>query len=135
MHEPHRAGKQSPLLEGAHSVSCALGPSTKKCCCCSVAQCCLTLCDPMDCSMPVFPVLHHLPEFAGRLISIESMMLSNHLILYCPLLLLPSVFPSIKVFSNELALHIRPKYWSFSISSCKEYCWGLASLQCCDDFR
>ena len=81
-----------------------------------VVQSCPTLSDPMDCSMSGFPVLHHLPKFAGRLISIESMMLSNHLILYCPLLLLPSVFPSIKVFSNELALHIRPKYWSFSFS-------------------
>ena len=49
--------------------------------------------------------------------SIESMILSNHLILCCPLLLLPSIFPSIRVFSNESALHIRwTKYWSFSIS-------------------
>ena len=52
-----------------------------------------------------------------RLMSIESVMPSNHLILYCPFLLLLSVFPSIRVFSNELALHIRwPKYWSFSFS-------------------
>ena len=52
-----------------------------------------------------------------KLMSIESVILSNHLILSCPLLLLPSVFPSIRVFSNELALCIRwPKYWSFSIS-------------------
>ena len=52
-----------------------------------------------------------------KLMSIESVMLSNHLILCCPLLLLPSVFPSIKVFSNELVLLIRwPKYWSFSVS-------------------
>ena len=86
------------------------------CCCCSVVQSCLTLCDPMDCSTPGFPVLHHLPEFA-QLMSIESVMLSNHLVLCCPLLLLPSIFPSIRVFSNELALHIRrPKYWSFSFS-------------------
>ena len=50
--------------------------------------------------------------------SIESVMSSNHLILCCPLLLLPSIFPSISVFSNELALHIRwPKYWSFSFST------------------
>ena len=59
-----------------------------------------------------------------KLLSVESMMLSNHLILYCPLLLLPSIFPSIRVFSNELALHIRwPKYWSFnfSISPSSEY--------------
>ena len=49
--------------------------------------------------------------------STESVMPSNHLILCCPLLLLPSIFPSIRVFSNELALHIRcPKYWSFSFS-------------------
>ena len=49
--------------------------------------------------------------------SIESVMLSNHLILCCPLLLLPSIFPSIRVFSNELVLHIRwPKYWIFSFN-------------------
>ena len=52
-----------------------------------------------------------------KLMSIESVMPSNHLILYCPLLLLPSIFPSIRVFSSESALHIRwPKYWSFSFS-------------------
>ena len=53
-----------------------------------------------------------------RLMSIESVMPSNHLILCCPLLLLPSIFPSIRVFSNKSALHIRlPKYWSFSFST------------------
>ena len=52
-----------------------------------------------------------------KLMSIESVMPSNHLILCCPLLLLPSVFPSIRVFSNESVLRIRwPKYWSFSFS-------------------
>ena len=52
-----------------------------------------------------------------KLMSIESVMPSNHLILCCPLLLLLSIFPSIRGFSSELALHIRwPKYWSFSIS-------------------
>ena len=52
-----------------------------------------------------------------KLMSIESVMLSNHLILCCPCLLLPSIFPSIRVFSNESVLHIRwPKYWSFSFS-------------------
>ena len=52
-----------------------------------------------------------------KLMSIESVMPSNHLVLCCPLLLLPSIFPSIRVFSNELALHIRwPEYWSFSFS-------------------
>ena len=64
-----------------------------------------------------------------KLMSIESVMQSNHLILCCPLLLLPSIFPSIRVFSNELALHIRwPKYWSFSISPSKEYS-GLISFR------
>ena len=54
--------------------------------------------------------------------SIELVFLSNNLILCCPLLLLPSIFPNIRVFSNELALHIRcPKYWNFSNSPSKEY--------------
>ena len=82
----------------------------------SVAQSCLTLCDPMDYSTPGFPVLHQLPSLL-KLVSIESVMPSNHLILCRPLLLLPSIFPSIRVFSNESVLHIRwPKYWSFSFS-------------------
>ena len=60
---------------------------------------------------------------------IESMMASNHLILCCPLLLLPSIFPSIRVFSNQLVLFIRwPKYWSFSISPSSEYS-GLISFR------
>ena len=66
-----------------------------------------------------------------KLMSIESVMPSNHLILYCPLLLLPSIFPSIRVFSNESALHMRwPKYWSFrfSISPSKEHP-GLISFR------
>ena len=76
----------------------------------SVAQLGLTLCDPMDCSTPGLPV-HH------QLMSIESVMPSNHLILCCPLLSLPSIFPSIRVFSNESVLHMRwPKYWCFSFS-------------------
>ena len=70
----------------------------------------------MDCSMPGFPVLHYLPEFAQTPI-FESIMPSNHLILCCSLLLLSSIFPSISIFSKELVLHIRwPKYWSFSLS-------------------
>ena len=76
----------------------------------------------MDCSTPRFPVHHRLPEF--KLVSITSVMSSNHLILCRPLLLSPSVFPSIRVFSNESVLHIRwPKYWSFSfgISPSSEY--------------
>jgi len=66
-----------------------------------------------------------------KLMSIESVMPSNHLILCCPLLLLPSIFPSIRVFSNESVLHIRwPKYWSFSfnVSPSNEYS-GLISFR------
>ena len=66
-----------------------------------------------------------------KLMSIASVMPSNHLILWCPLLLLPSIFPSIRVFSNESALHIRwPKYWSFSfgINPSNEYS-GLVSFR------
>ena len=95
-----------------------------------VAKSCLILCDPMDCSMPDFPALHHLLEFA-QLMSIKSVMPSNHLILRRPLLLLPSIFPSIRVFSNESALRIRwLKYWSFSfsISPSSEYS-GLISFR------
>ena len=84
--------------------------------CCSVAQSCLTLCNLRDFSTPGFPVLHCLTEFA-QLMSIESVMPSNHLILCRPLLFLPSVFPSIRVFSNEESLRIRwLKFWSFSFS-------------------
>ena len=82
----------------------------------SVAQSCPTLCDPLNCSTPGLPVHHQLPELL-KLMSIESVMPSNHLILCHHLLLLPSVFPSIRVFSDESVLCIRwPKYWSFSFN-------------------
>ena len=90
------------------------------CCCHSVAQSCLTLCNPMDCSTPGFlsfiiSQIHYL----NRFVSVELVMPSNHLILCHPFLLLLSVFPSIRVFSNELTLCIRwPKDWSFSFSIC-----------------
>ena len=80
----------------------------------SVSQSCLTLCDLMD-NTPGFPVHRSSPNLL-KLMSVESVMPSNYLILY-RLLLLPSIFPSMRVFSNESALHIRwPKYWSFSFS-------------------
>ena len=82
----------------------------------SVAQSCLTLCDPRNCSTPGLPV-HHNSWSLPKLMSIETVMPSNHLILCRPLLLPPSIFPSIRVFSNESVLHIRwPKYWSFSFN-------------------
>ena len=71
---------------------------------------------PMDCSTPGFPVHHQLSELV-KLMSIELVMPFNHLILCRPHLLLPSIFPSIRVFSNESVLRIMwPKYWSFSFS-------------------
>ena len=92
----------------------------------SVAQSCLTLCNPMDCSTPGFPV--HQSRSLLKLVSIELVMPSNCLVL-CRPLLLPSVFPSIRVFSSESGLHIRwPKNWSFSISPSNEYS-GLISLR------
>ena len=84
----------------------------------------------MDCSMPGSLSITQgslsitNSRSSSKLMSIESVMPSNHLILCCPLLLLPSIFPSISMFSNELVLHIRwPKYWgfSFSISPSNEY--------------
>ena len=91
---------------------------------------CLAFCDPMNCSKPDFPVLHYLPEFAQTHVHWVSDS-HIHLILCHPLLLLLSIFPSIRVFSNELTLHIKwPKYWSFSfsISPSSEYS-GLISLR------
>ena len=83
----------------------------------SVGQSCPTLCDPMNHSMPGLPVHHQLPESTQTHVHWVGDAI-NHLILCHPLLLLPSIFPSIRVFSNELALHIRwPKYWSFSFNS------------------
>ena len=82
----------------------------------SVVQSYPTLCNPMDCSTPGFPVHHQLPDLL-KLKSTKSVMPSNHLVFCRPLLLLPSIFPSIRVFSNESVLCIRwPKYWSFSFS-------------------
>ena len=98
-------------------------------CCCSVTKLCLILCDPMYCSV-LASLSFTISWSLLRLVPFESMMLSNHLILCCPLLL-PSVFPSIRVFSSEAAFRIRwPKYWSFSssISPSSEYS-GLISFR------
>ena len=86
----------------------------------------------MDCSTLGFLVLHYLLQFAQiHDEQTELVMLSNHLILCHPLLILPSIVPRIRVFSNKLALHIRwPKFWSssFSISPSSEYL-GLISFR------
>ena len=78
----------------------------------SVAQSCPTLCSPMNCSTLGFPIVHYLSLL--KLMFIELVMPSNHLILCCPLLLLPSIFLSLRVFTNESELRIRwPKILGF----------------------
>ena len=107
--EPRLAGIMKVFIEEAGSVQFS-----------SFAQSCPTLCIPMDCSTPGFPAHHQLPEPAQ--IHIKLVTPSNHIIVCHPLLLLPSIFPSIRVLSNESALHIRwLKHWSFSISPSNEY--------------
>ena len=96
--------------------------------CCSITKSCLTLCNPVNCSMPCFlcfTISWSLPKF----MSIELVMLSNRLTLCQPLLFLPSIFHSIRVFPNESAVRLRwSKYWSFSfsISPFKEYSWLIS---------
>ena len=105
----------------------------------SVPQLCLILCDPMYCSVPGLPVHHQFPKFTPTHVHwVGDAIQSYHHPLPSPFLM-PSILPSIRVFSNELVLHIRwPKYWSysFSISPSNEYSdWfpleltGLISLQ------
>ena len=109
-----KAGKQQILSQNTHCNTHIFNNMTMDCQFSSVAQSCLTLCDPTarqaslsitNCQSPPKPM------------SIESLMPSNHLILCRPLLLLPSIFSNIRVFSNESAPRIRwPKYWSFSFN-------------------
>ena len=83
----------------------------------SVTQSCPTFCDPMNCNMPGLPVHHQIPEFTQTLV-IELVMPSSHLILCHPLLLLPPIPPSIRIFSNESTLHMRwPKYGVSALAS------------------
>ena len=104
---------------------------THCCCCCSVVQ--LLSCVRLFATL--WTAAHHaslsftISHSLLKLLSIESVMPSNHLVLWHPLVLPASIFPSIRVFSNELALRIRwPKYWSFSISPSNEYS-GLISFR------
>ena len=122
MHEAC-SGKNSPsssvLVGCCNHLRCVLCQIF----CCSVTKSCPSLCDPQTVASQTqlsFTISKGLFKF----MSIELVMLSNHLILCHPLLLLPSIFPSIRVFSSELTLHIRcPKDWSFnfSISPSNEY--------------
>ena len=92
-----------------------------------VSQLCLTLWDPVDCIMPDLPVHHQLPEFTQTHVHWVGYAIQA----YHPLLLLPLIFPSMRVFSIESALCIRwPKYWSFNFSiSCSNEYSGLISLR------
>ena len=97
---------------------------------CSVTQSCLTLCDPMNCSTPGFPAHYQLLELTQIHVHWVGDA-SNHLILCRPLLLLTSIFPNSRIFSNESTVRIRwPKYWSSSFSICpsNEYS-GLISFR------
>ena len=103
----------------------------------SVAQSCPTLCDPMNCSTPGLPSITN-SRSSLRLMSIESVMPSSHLIFCRPLLLLPPIPPRIRIFPSESTLYMRwPKYWSFSFSiipskeshGCSSECTGWISLQ------
>ena len=103
-------------------------------CCCSVAKSWPALCDQMDCKLgqdghQVSLSFYTISWSLLKLMSIESVMPSNHLILSHPLLLVPSTFPSFRVFSNESAcLTMWPKFWSYSISPSSEYS-GLISFR------
>ena len=106
----------SPALAGTFFSTSTTGKPIKSDQIRSVAQSCPTLCDPMNHSMPGLPVHHQLPEFTQTHVH-ESVMPSSHLTLCRPLLFLPPIPPSIRVFSSESTLRMRwPKYWSFSFS-------------------
>ena len=108
---------KSPLLIGSLLISFAFHEyfNVLECCCCSVTKWCLTLSNPMDCSMPGFPVHHQLLELAQTHVQrVGDAIQPSHPL---PLLLLLSIFSSIRVFLSELALCIRwPKYCNFSLS-------------------
>ena len=109
-------------MPGAGHFSCCSG--------CSVAQSCPTLCDPMNCNMPGLRVHHQLLESTQTHVHWVGDAI-NQLILCHPLLLLPSIFSIIRIFSSESAFHIRwPKYWSFNfnVSPFNEYS-GLISFR------
>ena len=122
--------QKTPRRNSAQPTSWFETSDLRNCCCCSVTHSCPTLCEPMTAARQSSLSFTTSCSLL-KLMSIESVMPSNHLILCHPLLLLPSVFPSIRVFSNQSAVCIRwPKYWSFSFSMnpSNEYL-GLISIR------
>ena len=114
------------------NIRCQTFALTVLSCCCSVAQSCLTLCDPMDCSTPGFSVLHHLLELAKTHVHrVGDVIQSSHPLFFPFSSCLQSFLAPGRVFSNESAHHIRwPKYWSFSFSiSLSNEHSGLISCQ------
>ena len=110
------------LLESFHITPIFRTFFFSECCCCSVSESCLILCDPMDYTARQAPPSLTISQNLLKFMAIESVMLSNHLILCHPPFLLPSIFPSIRVSSNESAVCIRwPKHWSFRISPSNKY--------------
>ena len=116
------------LRSGVTVYLCVLPAGAKLgCCCFSVPQLCLTFATQWMAAGQAY-LSFTISRSLLKLMSIELVMTSNHLVL-CGPLLLPSIFPSIRVFSNESALHIKwPKYWSFSISPSNKYP-GLISFR------
>ena len=133
---PRTAARQAPLpiTRPPHPGGARIrkGPALRQrqsslCCCPSVAQSCLTIFMDMDYSQAALSF--SITQSFFKLMSIDFEISSHHLILCNPLLLLPSIFPSIRAFSNEPVLCIRwPKYWNFSISPSNEYS-GLISFR------
>ena len=114
----HRSWEREQKIH--HSMG-RISKNSHPCHVCSVTKSCLTLCDSKDCHVSLSWTIS---QSLLYLMSIESVTLSNHLILCHPILLLPSVFSSIRAFSNESALPFRwPKYWGFSNSPSNEYPW------------
>ena len=109
------------LITGGGNFDCLMDWEFYSLSCCLVIKSGPTLCNPVDCSMPGFPVFHYLLEFTQTHVHwISHAIQPSHPLLSpsSP----PSIIPSIRIFSNELALHIRwPKYWDFSISLSNEH--------------
>ena len=120
---------EGKLIKYRRKVNRSRDGNNLVCMCANLLQSCLTLCGPMDCSTPVLPVHHQLLEFTQTYVHWVGAIQPSH-----PLSspsFLPSIFPSIRVISNELVFYIRcPKYWSFSfnISPSNDYS-GLISFR------
>ena len=118
----------NPMLEGPRAALVTMGATSTSCCCCSVTQSCPTLATPWTIACQA-SLSFTISWSLLKLMSIQSMMPFNRLILCHPLLFLPSIFPSMRVFSNESVTCITwPKCWSFSISPFNEYS-GLISYR------